>query len=443
VIREVADGFRRKLTVERFLLGLPNANVVMVALIRGRVSVEMFVRAIAGLMERHPLLRSRVELDEGGTAWLTSMGEPMPSISAASREHPGDWVEHARREFRHRFDLLEGPLVRFVLIKSPKSSEVIVNCHHAICDGVSLAILMRDLMTLLGDPTAELPGMPVPPALEGDLLPPSASGSLLARLMISRLNGRLRKSGHKFGEEEFAKLHEVFWERSNTDIVPWTIPREETSRFVSKCREEEITVTSALTAAAVAGGAKASSGRGVCENRVTVAVNLRDRLKRPVDDAFGYYASAVNFGFRYDSRHSFWWNARKVNGRLRGRLTDSRVFESQLTASLDPGLIDSFGLMEMGLLEDEMVKSIARRRMADRRASVLVSNLGRQEISFRFGGLGVEALYGPCVHSLSDKYLGAVTVGGAMHLAFTFDDRAMPRREIEGVRDAMMERLRG
>jgi hypothetical protein len=73
----------------------------------------------------------------------------------------------------------------------------------------------------------------------------------------------------------------------------------------------------------------------------------------------------------------------------------------------------------------------------------LVSNLGRHEISFRFGGLGVEALYGPCVHSLSDKYLGAVTVGGAMHLAFTFDDRAMPRREIEGVRDAMMERLRG
>jgi hypothetical protein len=30
-----------------------------------------------------------------------------------------------------------------------------------------------------------------------------------------------------------------------------------------------------------------------------------------------------------------------------------------------------------------------------------------------------------------------------MHLAFTFDGRATPRREIEGVRDAMMERLRG
>lgn len=68
MIREVVDGFKRRLTVERFLLRLPNANVVMVALIRGRVSVEMFVRAIAGLMERNPLLRSRVELDEGGTA---------------------------------------------------------------------------------------------------------------------------------------------------------------------------------------------------------------------------------------------------------------------------------------------------------------------------------------------------------------------------------------
>lgn len=439
----MVDGFRRRLTTERFLLRLPNANVVMVALIRGRVSVEMLVRAIAGLMERHPLLRSRVELDEGGTAWLTPVDEQTPSISAASREHPGDWVEHARREFRHRFDLLEGPLVRFVLINSPKSSEVIVNCHHTICDGMSLAILMRDLMTLLGDPTAELPGMPVPPALEGDLLPPSASGSLLARLMIRRLNRRWRKRGHEFGEEEFSRLHAVFWERSSTDIVPWTLQREETSRFVSKCREERVTVTSALTAAAMAGGAEASSGRGVGMDRVSVTVNLRDRLRRPVDDAFGYYASAVNFGFRYDRRRPFWWNARKVNGRLRGRLTDGRVFESQLAASLDPGLIDSFGLAEMGLLEDEMVKSVAKRRMTDRRASVLVSNLGRQEIPLRFGGLGLEALYGPCVHSLSEKHLGVVTVGGAMHLAFTFDDRATPRREIEGVRDAMMERLRG
>ena len=442
MIREVVDDFRRRLTVERFLLRLPNANVVMVALIRGRVSVEMFVRAIAGLMERHPLLRSRVELDEEGTAWLKPMDEPMPSISAASREHSGDWVEHARREFRHRFDLLEGPLVRFVLIKS-KSAEVIVNCHHAICDGMSLTILMRDLMTLLGDPTTELQGMPVPPALEGDLLPPSASGSVLARLTIRRLNGRWRKKGHEFGEKEVSRLHEVFWERSSTDIVPWTLQREETSRFVSKCREERVTVTSALTAAAMAGGAEASSGRGVGMDRVSVAVNLRDRLRRPVDDAFGYYASAVNFGFRYDRRDSFWWNARKVNGWLRGRLTDGRVFESQLAASLDPGLIDSFGLEEMGLLGDEMVKSVARRRMTDRRASVLVSDLGRQEIPLRFGGLGLEALYGPCVHSLNEKYLGVVAAGGAMHLAFTFDDRASPRREIERVRDAMMERLIG
>ena len=426
--------------MERFLLRLPNPNVVMTALIRGSVSVERLVRAISGLMERHPLLRSRVELDEGGTAWLTPMGEPMPDIHVASKEHPEDWVEHARREFRRRFDLLEGPLVRFVLIQSPKSSEVIVNCHHVICDGMSLAILMRDLMTLLGDPTVKLQGMPVPPALEGDLLPPSASGGLLTRLMIHRLNDSWRKKGHEIEEEEFSRLHAVFWEGSSTDMVPWTIPREETSRFVSKCQETGVTVTSALAAASVAGSVEANLGRG--EHRVTVAVNLRDRLRRPVDDAFGYYASAVDFGFRYDMGRPFWRNAKKMNDRLRRRLTDGGVFESQLSASLDPRLIDSFGLVEMGLLEDKTVKRIVRRRMADRRAGVLVSNLGRQEIPVRFGDLGVEALYGPCVHTLSEKYLGAITVGGAMHLSLTFDEQAVPRRKIERLRDAMMERLK-
>lgn len=31
MIRKVVDGFRKRLTMERFLLRLPNANVVMVA----------------------------------------------------------------------------------------------------------------------------------------------------------------------------------------------------------------------------------------------------------------------------------------------------------------------------------------------------------------------------------------------------------------------------
>src|SRR5262249_28099484 len=52
---------------------------------------------------------------------------------------------------RRPFDLAAGPLIRAVLLTGPGAAPVLALClHHAICDGWSAALLLRELAELYG-----------------------------------------------------------------------------------------------------------------------------------------------------------------------------------------------------------------------------------------------------------------------------------------------------
>jgi hypothetical protein len=55
-------------------------------------------------------------------------------------------------------------LIRFVLISSPQVSDFIAVAKHAICDDMSLAILMRDILKHVANPHLETKVIP-PPSL--------------------------------------------------------------------------------------------------------------------------------------------------------------------------------------------------------------------------------------------------------------------------------------
>ena len=51
-------------------------------------------------------------------------------------------------ELKHRFDFEKGPLIRFTLLNQTETT-LIINCHHAICDGLSLMYLFKDITKIL------------------------------------------------------------------------------------------------------------------------------------------------------------------------------------------------------------------------------------------------------------------------------------------------------
>jgi amino acid adenylation domain-containing protein len=113
--------------------------------LRGALDVAALAAGLAHVIGRHAILRTRfVEIDgeprqlaAGGAAALDV--EPAP---VAER----DLAERARQEARRPFDLGTGSLIRARLLRiGDDDHALLLVLHHLVCDGWSMAILVREL----------------------------------------------------------------------------------------------------------------------------------------------------------------------------------------------------------------------------------------------------------------------------------------------------------
>lgn len=95
-------------------------------------------------------------MDENNEPWYTNEKVPENPLRVVQRTSDGDWNRELLNEYKIRFKLATGPLARFVLLQSQEISEILIICHHVICDGTSLAILARDLLLYVGDPDRKI-----------------------------------------------------------------------------------------------------------------------------------------------------------------------------------------------------------------------------------------------------------------------------------------------
>ena len=87
------------------------------------------------------------------------------------------WIEVYHQACRVPFEFDKRPAIRFILVQSAAESELLIFCHHIICDGLSLAYLARDLMVHLGDPTRDVEVLPDPAPIGLDNMPGGTSRS--------------------------------------------------------------------------------------------------------------------------------------------------------------------------------------------------------------------------------------------------------------------------
>jgi len=183
------QAYERKVTAaERFFARSPFAIVTMILRIKGYVSEGMLRRAVAKVQQRHALLRVRIRTDADHTAWFTSESVREIPIGIVPRESEDDWIEIHAQVSGMPFEFETHPAIRFVLVRSPELSELIIVCHHIICDGMSLAYLARDLMVYLGEPAREVEVLPAPRPIDLDNLPGDVSQPGLVKFLIGRMN---------------------------------------------------------------------------------------------------------------------------------------------------------------------------------------------------------------------------------------------------------------
>ena len=204
--------YQRKITpVERPLSLSPFAVVTMVARIVGHVSETMLVDAVSKVQERHPHLRVRIVEDRDHDLWFTSEGAGEIPIEIVPRESEDHWIQVFHEACRIPFEFDARPAIRFMLVQSPAESELIIFCHHIICDGLSLAYLARDVMVHLGDPARQVELLPDPAPIDRDTIPQDVSIGSLARFFIHRINKKWAQSRVFFDQEDYQTIHQAYW----------------------------------------------------------------------------------------------------------------------------------------------------------------------------------------------------------------------------------------
>lgn len=178
---------RKLINVERVLWkrGYISLNVIMVAKIKGSFSTEQLNDALLKVSRKYPLLRIKIKLEDNDDAFFVSEDVPEFSIRTVSSKKGDDWLQEAKEELLSTIPWEKGPLIRFVLVQSPDINDLIINCYHCICDGLSIAFLLRDLLFSLANPDEKVDLISETPIYD-ELLPSSVSGNSFTKLGIKR-----------------------------------------------------------------------------------------------------------------------------------------------------------------------------------------------------------------------------------------------------------------
>lgn len=437
-------GFKRKVTgAERSMLMIP-FNVVMAARIRGNIDSEKLSEVLNRLRARHGLLAVRISIEEDDTAVFVTEGVPEFNPEVITRQDENQWIKRSEAEFKKPFPLEKGPLARFTLIPSPDMSDLIICAHHAVCDGMSLTYLVRDILQHLGNPDREIEILPDPPAVDRDTVPSPRPVKPMQLKIISLMNNRWKKKNIRFDHNDLERLHRVFWEQNaDRKLLAWILSEEMTRSLVSKSREEKVTVNTALWTAFLAAQYEVRSPLKSYHRRSGMAVNTRDKLSVPVGECFGFYASSLTVQLKYNPGKSFWENAVNIHHRIRTELKKTDLFRMLIADLIYPSLLDSLYFSKYGLIKSRISNMLLKMMNFDKVSyGYSITNVGRMNIPSEYGKLGLVSVYGPAVYSdVNEKLIGVITIADRISFMMTYNEKNVSTEKAEQIRDIAIGHL--
>lgn len=296
--------------------------------LRSKKSIQATVvkKAMELLTKRHPMLRMCTRKNQDGDYRL----QKMENVHVDLRQFDtGDWRNVMEESLLEKFDAENGPLWRVTFLPNaryepPTGSDVsdmtsyphecicIFGFHHMVMDGPSFSRLFAEFINYLDklnkNEEPEVTSMPMLPPLElylDEVIQPKWYHHLIEFLLellclipglptfiIGVMTGMGGK-GNAFTRKYGVEIQRNPQIQPRTKIIPVEFTKDETSRFLKKCKEHQATVQGAVqTAAGVAMVSMLEKQEYEVESFVTV--NIRPFLKSKVpDDYTGPYLSGI------------------------------------------------------------------------------------------------------------------------------------------------------
>ena len=417
--------------------------VVMTARIRGRLNHGTLSKALERVRKRHFLLGTHVEFEKDGTAFLKRDGTPAFALDEITVTDENHFESVIREHLATPFDLEKGPLARFSLIQSESFSQLVVCAHHVICDGISLVFLIRDILTVCGEQDTALEELPMPPQVTQETTSMPLKINLLRRWIISQIRKAWNKKNILFDREQReTMLHRYFQINDEIQVGTVELSQSETSNLVSRCREERVTVNSAIWAALLDAQYKTLPRRKI-HSTAGLARSLRPFMRPEVTDGFGFFAASMTFQLPFKPNSSFWNMARSVHNQIRRRLDAENPFQLLIMELVHPTLADSLYFQKLGFINERLSRKMLKLAHWHKLYyGCAITNVGRLDITDHFGPLTLEAIHGPVVYSdVNEKTIGVTTVANRLTISMTSNGYQISEQEASKILSQMRNTL--
>ncbi|WP_134728258.1 non-ribosomal peptide synthetase [Amycolatopsis nivea] len=320
----LSSGQRQLWFLEELLPGTA-AYVSHVAVrLSGPVSVPEAERALNAVVARHSALRTAIVSDDGQPVQVVS-DELCLGIELINAEAtPDAGRELAARVARRPFDLGRAPLLRAALVRVADDDHVLVLAgHHAVVDGWSFSLLLRDFATAYR-------GAPLPP--------PSARYAQFARWQRDRPELGTRLTYWREQLSDAPALHELPLDRPRPAVQTFagavhtfTVPADLHRRLTALSREEEVTLFMTLFTAYAVLLARHSG-----QDDLVVGTPVANRVRPEFEEVVGFFANTVALRVRIDGDPSFRALLRQVRRTCLAAYAQDVPFEL-VTDALRPG----------------------------------------------------------------------------------------------------------
>ena len=408
----------------RIHLRLPNANVVLYGVFDTMVSKDALEKAVLFLSDKHKLLNCHIETDKENKVWFVIDKKLSPEINTLKSKNINEIIKN---ELKHRFDFEKGPLIRFTLLNQTETT-LIINCHHAICDGLSLMYLFKDIMKILSGKDIKIE-QKMPVFLEPENIP-QRLGNPISRFFISLINKKWSKKHISFSNQLHQEMHTKFWKEYKFQIIPFKFTKEETANIVSQCKQNNVSVTTGLVTAFLYAEKQLFEQKDY-SSKVIVTDNLRTHLKNQPDESMGFFISTLRPNLEYSEKKTFWENAQIFHKKIK-RLLEKELFKNQLIGLFSPKFLDIMMLNYFGQREDKLVKKLLKKAgMYKLNSTFTIANLGILEIADNLEKLKVKTLFGPmAISNAMEKYIGVLTINNELHFSICFNENNVNQESI-------------
>ncbi|CAF1058360.1 unnamed protein product [Adineta ricciae] len=278
------------------------------------ISLEQLNAAVARLQRRHPALRSRLRAHPTNRdCFMFEEDEklqlPIEELPRKREERNHFWLQEWPRREKDPINIGD-PMAKLWLLQDPNDKddpngfrEVVLMCEHCISDGQSMSNAAHELLQILSDNTGHACEQPLPWGISMEAAIRNSLSVVNRILTLSRfffstihtlIANRLPVARVPFAEVDF-DINEMD-HYCHTEIIHGVLSKEMTAKLLVKCRQNGVTVTSAVTSAILAITATLIQVRDGRDATMifTLSADTRRRCMPPVPNHdLAYHASGI------------------------------------------------------------------------------------------------------------------------------------------------------